>query len=345
MPHAFLPLGAMANAVKGLAWMAGGSSRSALNVAFAKESNIADITAKATSQTICTSLIGTSIGLGTAAAIGQSTALALGCYATFGFFHLWTSWQSVRNVPLATLNPTRLWLLSQHALDFVKMDIVLEKRCSHQSCKSRSIGESLHIGNLPSPSELARKDPIFTFMSKKARLVFGADITKATRRYVTSPGKAQALAAIISVFREHRYLLIPDDVLYPEVFSIVLHEQASTRDIMHAVLQAAIWQECVLCLSNLQDRSVSDRLGPRCDPLEERASLANAEERYDIESAREAKEYLEYARMAGISLDIAQCSLDAFLRKLKEAGWETDRVVVEAKRRRVMWTTSRPSNN
>ena len=37
LPHYFLPLGSLANALKGLAWMAGGSSRSAFNVAFACE--------------------------------------------------------------------------------------------------------------------------------------------------------------------------------------------------------------------------------------------------------------------------------------------------------------------
>lgn len=42
--------------------MSGGSSRSAFNVAFAADNNIADLTAKATSQTICTSMAGTAAG-------------------------------------------------------------------------------------------------------------------------------------------------------------------------------------------------------------------------------------------------------------------------------------------
>lgn len=42
--------------------MAGGSTRTAFHVAFARDNNIADITAKATSQTIATSLLGTTAG-------------------------------------------------------------------------------------------------------------------------------------------------------------------------------------------------------------------------------------------------------------------------------------------
>ena len=42
--------------------MASGSTRSVFNLTFAKDNNIADITAKATSQWIFSSLIGTAVG-------------------------------------------------------------------------------------------------------------------------------------------------------------------------------------------------------------------------------------------------------------------------------------------
>ena len=48
----------------GLSWMAGGSTRAAFNVNFsARRGNIADITAKATSQTIAASLLGATCGV------------------------------------------------------------------------------------------------------------------------------------------------------------------------------------------------------------------------------------------------------------------------------------------
>ncbi len=51
------------NKTQGLAWMAGGSTRAAFNVSFQRDSNIGDITAKATSQTICSSMVGTAAGV------------------------------------------------------------------------------------------------------------------------------------------------------------------------------------------------------------------------------------------------------------------------------------------
>ena len=39
-------MGSVANSLKGLAWMANGSTRSVFNLSFARDNNIADITAK-----------------------------------------------------------------------------------------------------------------------------------------------------------------------------------------------------------------------------------------------------------------------------------------------------------
>jgi hypothetical protein len=50
-------------------------------------------------------------GIALASAIGQSVGLALASFAVVGAVHMYTSYTSVRCVPLATLNPTRLQLL------------------------------------------------------------------------------------------------------------------------------------------------------------------------------------------------------------------------------------------
>jgi hypothetical protein len=41
VPHAFLVLGSCANMIKGLSWMAGGSTRSVFNLSFVRDNNIA----------------------------------------------------------------------------------------------------------------------------------------------------------------------------------------------------------------------------------------------------------------------------------------------------------------
>lgn len=87
-PSLFVALGSAANALKGLAWMAGGSTRAAFNVSFQQDSNIGDITAKATSQTICTSMAGTAAGMALAGGVGQDVWLACAASAALASVHM-----------------------------------------------------------------------------------------------------------------------------------------------------------------------------------------------------------------------------------------------------------------
>lgn len=153
--------------------MAGGSSRSAFNVAFATDNNIADVTAKATSQTICTSLLGTSAGLAVASWIGQSAELALLWYGGFAAVHLWSGYHSARSVPLSTLNPSRLMLLAQRSLS----GTVTTTGCSggdggaplERTRKGALTVEKVRgMTALPTPAELAQHDivmPLFLLSS------------------------------------------------------------------------------------------------------------------------------------------------------------------------------------
>jgi hypothetical protein len=43
VPNAFLVLGSCANMIKGLSWMAGGSTRSVFNLSFVRDNNIAGV--------------------------------------------------------------------------------------------------------------------------------------------------------------------------------------------------------------------------------------------------------------------------------------------------------------
>lgn len=45
MPQAFLVMGSCANMIKGLSWMAGGSTRSVFNLSFVRDNNIAGVAA------------------------------------------------------------------------------------------------------------------------------------------------------------------------------------------------------------------------------------------------------------------------------------------------------------
>ena len=90
-PNYFLLLGSFANALKGLSWMCAGSTRSAFNVCWAQKNNIADITAKATSQTILFCLTANLAGAGLVYYVGQDAFFAFSAFGKFMGYWLWLS--------------------------------------------------------------------------------------------------------------------------------------------------------------------------------------------------------------------------------------------------------------
>ena len=63
-PSYFLPIASVANVGKNISFLAASASRAAIHRSFAIKENLADITAKAGSQSILSSTIGTAIGVG-----------------------------------------------------------------------------------------------------------------------------------------------------------------------------------------------------------------------------------------------------------------------------------------
>jgi hypothetical protein len=298
-PHWFLPLGATANAVKGLAWMAGGSSRSAFNVAFAKDRNIADVTAKATSQTICTSLLGTAAGMAIAASIEQSAGLCFTWYSALAAVHMYTAVESAKSVPLKTLNPSRLKKLAE---------LVVFRKEEHP-------GNGLEMNTwnallLPTPAELAVEDKIFPFLplhsNKKnsqnsLELVVGTSLRKLIESSSTEP---EVLAALLQLYKDKKYILTVDK---HNKMHVVLHEEAETVDVVTAVLQATVWTQ-------QQEKK-----------QKQRSAFGSEEKEVDI--YQEAKD----------ALNIAEKMAPRMVDELRKAGWDIQGVVIEPQRRRATW--------
>jgi hypothetical protein len=66
VPHYFLPLAALANTGKNISWLAASAAKAEIHRSFLSgtRQNLADVTAKAGSQTILASLLGTALGIG-----------------------------------------------------------------------------------------------------------------------------------------------------------------------------------------------------------------------------------------------------------------------------------------
>jgi hypothetical protein len=70
-PHLFLPLASLANGCKNITWFAASSTRAAINKSMCLSENLADVTGKAVSQSIASSLAGTALGIGLSTALTQ----------------------------------------------------------------------------------------------------------------------------------------------------------------------------------------------------------------------------------------------------------------------------------
>ena len=354
-PHWFLPLGATANAVKGLAWMAGGSSRSAFNVAFAADRNIADITAKATSQTICTSLIGTAAGMAIAASIEKSVGLAFGWYSALAAVHMYTAVESAKSVPLATLNPSRLKLLAEIILssrDVDRMSFDPGSRNTDTDNSSSTIASSdstvesstgfpkeerflsENFENLPSPAELAIQDRIFPPLS-----ILPNKITLHKREQNTTTDST------LSIKNKNR-AQHPFDL----VVGTSLQKLASTEDgaLLTSFLQLYMNKKYIL---------VIDRHNRMHLVLHEEAKTVDAvaavlqatawnklrqQKQQQTPSAAGAMSSNEFSNQnlqqeAQITMDLAEQLAPSMVDALKRAGWDVQGVVIEPQRRRARW--------
>lgn len=108
-PAMFLPMAAVANMGKNVSWLTASATKASIHLSFALKGNLADITAKAGSQNVVASTIGTSLGISIAAlVVGDSgTSVLLPCLLGLSSAHLYCLWSALGRVNLNTLNAQR----------------------------------------------------------------------------------------------------------------------------------------------------------------------------------------------------------------------------------------------
>jgi hypothetical protein len=116
-PGYFLPIASVANIGKNIGWLSASATRAGLFRSFMREENLADITGKAGSQTIAASVVGTGLGVGVSAVVGQSISAIFASVSVLSLMHLFCVYQSLGAASVATLNVQRFWLAARPALD------------------------------------------------------------------------------------------------------------------------------------------------------------------------------------------------------------------------------------
>lgn len=113
VPQFFLPLASLANIGKNVSFLTASATRAAINLSFCnqKGNNLGDVTAKAGSQAITSSLTGTGLGIALAPLIGSSFSAVLPVFCVLACMHLYALYRAVSVVRLSSLNLQRIELV------------------------------------------------------------------------------------------------------------------------------------------------------------------------------------------------------------------------------------------
>lgn len=109
-PGLFLPVAATANFFKNVSWLSASASRAGLHQSLATSGNLADITAKAGSQSIAASSVGTALGIILSPFIGSTPSAVFPAFMILSMAHLFSLYQGLVHLSLPTLSINRLRL-------------------------------------------------------------------------------------------------------------------------------------------------------------------------------------------------------------------------------------------
>jgi hypothetical protein len=110
-PSLFLPVAALANVGMNVSWLAASASRAGIHLSFSSDrtgTNLADITAKAGSQTTFASTLGMALGVAISPFVGASPELIIPTLLAISGIHLACNYRGLRHVTLNTFNQQRV---------------------------------------------------------------------------------------------------------------------------------------------------------------------------------------------------------------------------------------------
>ncbi|CAJ1958520.1 unnamed protein product [Cylindrotheca closterium] len=112
-----LPVASVANVGKNIGFLTASASKAAIHNSLAIQGNLGDVTAKAGSQAIVASLMGTTLGIGMSSFLGHDTfKFSLG-FCVLAAVHQGCNYFSLKEVPLSHFNRQRLHLVLKHYIE------------------------------------------------------------------------------------------------------------------------------------------------------------------------------------------------------------------------------------
>jgi hypothetical protein len=223
-----LPVASVANIGKNIGFLTASASRAALHQSVAITGNLGDVTAKAGSQAIMASLIGTSVGIGLSSLLQHDTLnFAMGFFF-LSVIHQGCNYLSLKYVPLAHFNMQRLGLV---------LDDLVERQLHNNST----------VLSVLSPSHVSKKETFFPLsppdiLKTKEWLRIGRPL----EQVCPDPNQLQRLINLVPKECQH-FLSINDD----GKIDVVYFTKATGEDVICGIYHA--W----LARMILQDGGVS----------------------------------------------------------------------------------------
>eukprot|EP01084_Bolivina_argentea_P022885 42572_1 len=116
-PMYFLVIASIANVGKNISFLAASASRAAIHSSFARNENLADVTAKSGAQTVLASMLGTGMGIGLSHIFGSEWADMAPYAMVLCGIHLAFTYWSLKPVATLTLDRQRLDIVVQAHID------------------------------------------------------------------------------------------------------------------------------------------------------------------------------------------------------------------------------------
>lgn len=112
-----LPVACVANVGKNIGYLTAGASRAAIHLSLAKQGNLADVTAKAGSQSMAAGLLGTGTGIALSSLLNHDPINFIVGFCVLSLIHQGCNYASLQNVPLLHFNRHRLHLVLSHFME------------------------------------------------------------------------------------------------------------------------------------------------------------------------------------------------------------------------------------
>jgi hypothetical protein len=173
-PKYFLFLASLANIGKNISYLSASASRVAIHKSFTMHENLADVTAKTGSQTILSSLLGTSLGIYISTLVNHSYPLTSAAFLLCSAMHLSCTYLSLQSVTIRTLTHSKLQEVFGNYLNSLALE---NSRIPHSSPAG--------VPLIMTPQQFSSTEPILCHFplssstrSNHSPIIIGADLSE-----------------------------------------------------------------------------------------------------------------------------------------------------------------------